>query len=84
MTQRRIVIEHKDGRRISVLEDDFERDDANPFNHRALIHEFNGDTGETVMRERQAKPVDDWQSLKKEGFTPVMAIDPDTGNEVPL
>lgn len=84
MSDRRIVVEHKDGRRISVIEADFDRDDANPFNHRATIHQFDANTGETVMTERPAKPMDDWQSLRKEGFKAVMAIDPDTGNEVPL
>lgn len=84
MADKRIVVEHRDGRRLSVLEADFDVAERNPFNDGADIHEFDGNTGETIMRRRQARPMDDWTSLKKEGFRAVMMIDPETGHEVPL
>lgn len=84
MAERRIVVEHQDGRRISVLEREFDVPEANPFNKSATVHDFDANSGTTVLRQTAAKPVDDWQSLKAEGFRAVMAIDPDTGNECPL
>lgn len=74
MTDRRIVVEHKDGRRISVFESDFEDETKNPFNFATQIHEFDGNTGATILRQQAAKPMDDWKSLKKEGFKPVAYI----------
>jgi hypothetical protein len=84
MASRRIVVEHKDGRRISISESDFDVTEANPFNHGATVHDYDVQSGQTALRASAAKPVDDWASLRKEGFRAVMLIDPETGNEVPL
>lgn len=74
MSDRRIVVEHPDGRRLTVPEDDFDNPDANPLNHEHDAHEWDSDRGETVLRHRPAKPVDDWESLKRAGFKPYSYI----------
>ena len=84
MAVRRMVVEHPDGRRISIPEDDFDTAEANPFNHGATVHDYDARSGYTTLRETPAKPVDDWASLRAEGFKPVMLIDAVTGHEVPL
>lgn len=74
MTDRRLVLEHPDGRRLSIGEADFDRPEANPLNHGGLHHEWNVDLRETIIRTLPARPLDDWKSLKAEGFVPVAYI----------
>lgn len=71
---RRIVVEHKDGRRLTVAEDDFNDEQANPYNYGGNIQSFDIDRGVTTVEQQPARPMDDHKSLKAEGFKPVMAI----------
>jgi hypothetical protein len=76
MVSKRVVVEHPDGRRVSVAEDDFDRIEANPHNVESTVRE---DTGRVYVRP--ARPFDDHQSLKAEGFKIVGVIDSETGHE---
>lgn len=78
MSDRRIVCEHPDGRRLTILESDFDNPDANPLNHAHDAHLWDSDRGETVVTRYAAKPVDDWVSLKRSGFKPYAYIHPAT------
>lgn len=78
MAERRIVVEHKDGRRVGVMEADFDRAEANPFNHGRTVREDSG-----RVYQEPARPTDDHVSLKAEGFKAVAMID-DDGHEVGL
>lgn len=66
---RRIVVQHPDGRRVSVDEDEFEGTPANPFNFPSTVVE---DTGRSYLTT--GRPADDHQSLRDEGFEPVAYI----------
>jgi hypothetical protein len=70
MSNRRIVVEHPDGRRLTIPEDDYTNPDANPLNHEHDAHEWNSDRNETVLVHYPARVMDDWKSLKQEGFKP--------------
>jgi hypothetical protein len=74
MAARRIVVEHADGRRVSVEEALFDSPEGNPFNAGSDVHEFDANSGQTVIRRRAARPLDDHVSLKDEGFKPVAYI----------
>jgi hypothetical protein len=71
---RRIVVHHPDGRRVSVLEAEFGNPEHNPFNQSRQITSFDGNTGATVNYTFPARPADDHISLKDEGFVPVAEI----------
>ena len=60
--------------RISIDEADFDNPDANPLNHGGDVHEWDSDRRETIVRTLPAKPMDDWKSLKAEGFKAVSYI----------
>ena len=81
MADRRIVVEHEDGRRVSVDEDAFAEASANPFNQGSDVHDFDANTGETIIRRRAARPADRHLSLEAEGFRPVAAIHGDAHDE---
>lgn len=74
MTDRRLVLEHPDGRRLSIGEADLDRAESNPYNHGGDRHTWNADLRETVIRAIPPRPMDDWQSLKAEGFVAVAYI----------
>ena len=84
MANRRLVVEHKDGRRVSVDEDAFDDSAANPFNRGGRVLAVAAD-GASPDRAQQtaARSPDEWQSLKAEGFKPTHRIDKD-GHEVAL
>lgn len=71
---RRIVYQHPDMRRLTLPEIDFDNPDANPLNHEHDAHEWDSDRGTTILRHHPAKPVDDWRSLRQEGFVPYSYI----------
>jgi hypothetical protein len=71
---RRIVVQHPDMRRLTVDEKDFDNPDANPLNREHTAHEWNSDRNETVRVHYPAKPVDDWTSLRQDGFVPFAYI----------
>jgi hypothetical protein len=71
---RRIIVEHPDGRRVSVIDEQFDRPEGNPFNVGSDIHEFDANIGQTIIRRRAARPLDDHMSLHEEGFVPVAYI----------
>jgi hypothetical protein len=83
MADRRIVVEHPDGRRVSVMESAFDDPAHNPFNHGGTVVEADANTGESRNRQQAARPLDDHQSLKDEGFEPTHRID-DEGHEIAL
>jgi hypothetical protein len=70
----KIIVEHKDGRRVSVEEDDFDRVEANPFNQPQQVMEYDANRDLTIAYASPARPLDDHVSLKKEGFKPVMRV----------
>ena len=75
---RRIVVQHADGRRLTIPEIDFDNPDANPLNRAHDVHEWNADRNATVVVHYPAKPVDDWVSLKRAGFKPYAYIHPES------
>lgn len=79
----RIVVEHKDGRRVGTEEEDFDNPAANPFNNASMVVEANTDGKPDRTYMRPARPVGEHQSLKAEGFKPVMRINKD-GHEASL
>lgn len=83
MAEKRIVVEHEDGRRVSVMEADFDNPEHNPFNHGGTVVEVDANSGESRNRQLAARPQDDHQSLKDEGFKPTHRID-DEGHEIAL
>lgn len=77
MADRRIVVEHTDGRRVAVDEADFDDAAANPFNAARSVVSLDNDTGSQVTHEEPARPLDDHVSLKAERFKVVGVIDKD-------
>jgi hypothetical protein len=64
----RVVVEHPDGRRVSVNEADIDNPEHNPFNRSRQITSFDGNTGAQVSYTFPARPADDHISLRDEGF----------------
>ena len=73
----RLVVEHKDGRRVSVLESRFDDPAANPFERERVV--ISTDGRNEVRNGRTGKP----RSLKQDGFRIVGRILRD-GREVGL
>jgi hypothetical protein len=78
MSDRRIVYQHPDGRRLTLPEADFDNPDANPLHHAHDEHAWDADRNATVLRHHAATPVDARRSLKQEGFKPYAYIHPAT------
>lgn len=74
MSERRIVVEHPDGRRLTIAESDFDNPDANPLNWAHDAHAWDSNRNETVVTAHAAKPAAECKSLKAEGFKPYAYI----------
>lgn len=71
---RRIVLEHKDGRRVSCMESQVDDPSANPFNFGGPVYDVDASNGHASMRVNAARPDSKHISLQKEGFKPVASI----------
>lgn len=80
------IVEHQDGRRVSVDEADFDRTEGNPYNQPRTVVAFDGGdaSGNQTLTNVPGRLPDDHVSLKAEGFKPTHAVDPETGHEMPL
>lgn len=70
----RIVVEHKDGRRVQIEEADIDAPIHNPFNHPRGIIEMDENTGARQRGVIAGRDAADQVSLRAEGFLPVMAV----------
>lgn len=74
----RIVVRHPDGRRVSVLESEYDEPRANPYNLDRVVVSTNGQ-----HEARTGRSGPEYLSLRAEGFVPVGTIGQD-GHEYGL
>lgn len=73
----RVVVEHDDGRRVSVDAEMLDDPQYNPFNRSRTVVEHDNDNNATRTYVVPERPLRDRISLKSEGFTIVGYIDED-------
>ncbi len=81
----KLVVEHPDGRRVSVEENRFDDPLCNPYNIARMVISIDaGSHWREIEDNVGGREPADHLSLRAEGFKVVSALDPQTGHEVAL